>query len=75
MSQQTQTKTKSADEDLKLKLTGSAKAPGLSSYSSFDNTPSIGTEFRAHTSDDKAVLSIQDVLKDDEKLKQLGRLV
>ena len=47
----------------------------LRDFSSFDATPSIGTEFRAHSTDGKPILSIRDVLGDDIKLKALGRLV
>lgn len=47
----------------------------LRQYSSFDNSPSIGTEFREFSKEGKPVLDIRDVLGDDAKLKALGRLV
>ena len=47
----------------------------LREYASFDNTPSVGTEFKSLTKDGKPILDIQDVLRDDAKLKALGRLV
>lgn len=48
----------------------------LRAYSHFDSTPSIGTEFRDSPSKDgKSVLSIRDILGNDERLKALGRLV
>ncbi|AAW42644.1 hypothetical protein CNBC0390 [Cryptococcus deneoformans B-3501A] len=48
----------------------------LRAYSHFDSTPSIGTEFRDSPSKDgKPVLSIRDILGNDERLKALGRLV
>jgi hypothetical protein len=47
----------------------------LRQYSSFDNSPSIGTEFREFSKEGKPVLSIREVLGDDSKLKALGRLV
>ncbi|EJT51501.1 taurine dioxygenase [Trichosporon asahii var. asahii CBS 2479] len=47
----------------------------LKAYSSFDNTPSIGTEFREFAKDGKPVLDIRTVLADDTKLAALGRLV
>ncbi|KIR57510.1 taurine dioxygenase [Cryptococcus bacillisporus CA1873] len=48
----------------------------LRAYSHFDSTPSIGTEFRDSPSKDgKPVLSIRDILRNDERLKALGRLV
>jgi hypothetical protein len=47
----------------------------LREYASFDNSPSIGTEFREFSKDGKPVLSIKEVLQDESKLKALGRLV
>lgn len=47
----------------------------LQSYSSFDSTPSIGTEFTSTSTNGKPVLDIRDVLADEAKLKALGRLV
>lgn len=47
----------------------------LRQYSSFDNSPSIGTEFREFSKEGKPVLDIREVLSDDAKLKALGRLV
>lgn len=48
----------------------------LRAYSHFDSTPSIGTEFRDSPSKDgKPVLTIRNILGNDERLKALGRLV
>jgi len=47
----------------------------LRKYSSFDNSPSIGTEFREFSKEGKPVLDIRSVLGDETKLKALGRLV
>jgi len=47
----------------------------LRKYSSFDNSPSIGTEFREFSKEGKPVLDIRAVLGDESKLKALGRLV
>jgi hypothetical protein len=47
----------------------------LRKYSSFDNSPSIGTEFREFSKEGKPVLDIRSVLGDESKLKALGRLV
>lgn len=47
----------------------------LRQYSSFDNSPSIGTEFREFSKEGKPVLDIRQVLGDEAKLKALGRLV
>jgi hypothetical protein len=47
----------------------------LRKYSSFDNSPSIGTEFREFSKEGKPVLDIRAVLGDEAKLKALGRLV
>lgn len=47
----------------------------LTTYSSFNSTPSIGTEFPAESKGGKPVLDIRDVLADQAKLKALGRLV
>jgi hypothetical protein len=47
----------------------------LRKYSSFDNSPSIGTEFREFSKEGKPVLDIRSVLGDEIKLKALGRLV
>lgn len=47
----------------------------LTSYSHFDSTPAIGTEFRAYSPDGKPVLSIRDILGNEDRLKALGRLV
>jgi hypothetical protein len=59
--------------------TASAPAPtptvDLRQYSSFDNSPSIGTEFREFSKEGKPILDIREVLGDDSKLKALGRLV
>ena len=55
----------------------STPAPAFSfdRYSNFQSTPAIGIEFRAYSPDGKPVLSIRDVLGNDERLKALGRLV
>lgn len=47
----------------------------LQKFSSFDSTPSIGTEFRALSNDGKPTLSIRAVLESDENLKALSQLV
>jgi hypothetical protein len=47
----------------------------LRKYSSFDNSPSIGTEFREFSKEGKPVLDIRSVLGDESRLKALGRLV
>lgn len=48
----------------------------LRAYSHFDSIPSIDTEFRDSPSKDgKPVLSIRDILRNDERLNALGRLV
>jgi hypothetical protein len=47
----------------------------LRTYSSFDSTPSIGTEFLSVSTDGKPVLDIRNVLADEAQLKALGRLV
>jgi hypothetical protein len=47
----------------------------LRKYSSFDNSPSIGTEFREFSKEGKPVLDIRSVLGDETKLKALGQLV
>ena len=47
----------------------------LRQYSSFDNSPSIGTEFREFSKEGKPILDIRAVLGDESKLKALGRLV
>ncbi|WWC69056.1 uncharacterized protein I206_102992 [Kwoniella pini CBS 10737] len=47
----------------------------LRSYSHFDATPSIGTEFRAYSPDGKPTLSVRDILGNAEREKALGRLV
>lgn len=63
-------------ETLKLKLQAtSIEAADLRRFSHFDASPAIGTEFRAYSPDGKPTLSIREVLKDDAKLKALGRLV
>ena len=55
--------------------TPSAPTVDLRKYSSFDNSPSIGTEFREFSKEGKPVLDIREVLGDETKLKALGRLV
>jgi hypothetical protein len=82
---QTLTETVSAPiETLKLKLQATSldtpapaapTAADLRQFSHFDASPAIGTEFRAYSPDGKPTLSIREVLKDDAKLKALGRLV
>ena len=76
---QTLTETVSAPiETLKLKLQATSldlTPANLRRYSHFDASPAIGTEFRAYSPDGKPTLSIREVLKDDAKLKALGRLV
>lgn len=67
-------------ESLKAKVAAlhvepSSSSTSLRTYSSFDNTPAIGTEFREYSKDGKPVLSIRDVLQDENKLRALGRLV
>ena len=47
----------------------------LQSYSSFQSTPSIGTEFRALSNDGKPTLSIREVLRKEILVKELGQLV
>ncbi|KAG7528254.1 hypothetical protein FFLO_06286 [Filobasidium floriforme] len=44
-------------------------------YSNFAATPATGTEFRAFSTDGKPTLSIREVLEDEQKLAQLGKLV
>jgi hypothetical protein len=44
-------------------------------YSNFAATPATGTEFRAISTDGKPTLSIREVLADEQKLAQLGKLV
>ena len=44
-------------------------------YASFDATPSTGTEFRSVSTDGRPTLSIRDVLDNEQKLAQLGKLV
>jgi hypothetical protein len=44
-------------------------------YSNFAATPATGTEFRAISTDGKPTLSIREVLEDEQKLAQLGKLV
>jgi hypothetical protein len=46
-----------------------------SKYSNFAATPATGTEFRAISTDGKPTLSIREVLEDEQKLAQLGKLV
>lgn len=58
-----------------LTLQATAPTVNLREYASFDNSPSIGTEFREYSKDGKPILSIREVLKDEAKLKALGRLV
>jgi hypothetical protein len=53
-----------------LRSTGS-----LDIYSSFDVTPSIGTEFREISKDNKQVLLLEDVLNDERKLRDLAVLM
>jgi hypothetical protein len=74
---QTLTDTVSAPiETLKLKLQAThIESADLRQFSHFDANPAIGTEFRSYSPDGKPVLSIREVLKDDAKLKALGRLV
>lgn len=76
---QTQTQTESTGpiESLKLRLqaTDITETADLRTYSHFDTNPAIGTEFRAYSPDGKPTLSIREVLKDEAKLKALGRLV
>lgn len=72
---QTVESLKQAVGGLTLNANGSLPTVDLRQYSSFDNTPSIGTEFKSITKDGKPILSIGDVLKDEAKLKALGRLV
>jgi hypothetical protein len=55
--------------------TPSTPTVDLRKYSSFDNSPSIGTEFREFSKEGKPVLNIREVLGDESKLKALGRLV
>jgi hypothetical protein len=55
--------------------TPSTPTVDLRKYSSFDNSPSIGTEFREFSKEGKPVLDIRSVLGDETKLKALGRLV
>jgi hypothetical protein len=55
--------------------TPSTPTVDLRKYSSFDNSPSIGTEFREFSKEGKPVLDIRSVLGDESKLKALGRLV
>jgi hypothetical protein len=44
-------------------------------YSNFAATPATGTEFRSISTDGKPTLSIREVLEDEHKLAQLGKLV
>ncbi|UZJ53609.1 hypothetical protein CBS101457_002929 [Exobasidium rhododendri] len=58
--------------------TSTVNAPSsapLRAFSNFDSTPSIGTEFRQVSTDGKEVLSIQKVLKNEDLLGALSRLV
>ena len=66
---------KQAVGSLTLNANPSLSTPNLREYASFDNTPSIGTEFKSLTKDGKPILDIRDVLNDDAKLKALGKLV
>ncbi|WVQ81151.1 hypothetical protein IAT38_003273 [Cryptococcus sp. DSM 104549] len=52
-----------------------AKPFDIRSYAHFDSTPSIGTEFRAHSREGKPILSIRDILGKEDRLRALGRLV
>lgn len=47
----------------------------IRSFSHFDCTPSIGTEFRAVTTDERPAIGIRDILGNDQRIKSLGRLV
>lgn len=47
----------------------------IRSYSNFDSTPATGTEFRTVSNDGKPILTVRDILGNDERLKALGRLV
>lgn len=47
----------------------------LRQYAHFDNSPSIGTEFKSYDKNGKPVITIREVLADETKLKALGRLV
>lgn len=47
----------------------------FSAYSSLDNTPVIGTEFRDYSRDGKPVLDIRTILGNEARLRALGRLV
>ncbi|WVQ62898.1 uncharacterized protein L199_001047 [Kwoniella botswanensis] len=59
----------------KVSVTETNESFDLRSYSHFDATPSIGTEFRAYSPDGKPTLSIRDILGNTEREKALGRLV
>jgi alpha-ketoglutarate-dependent taurine dioxygenase len=59
----------------KVNTTVASSSSPLRAYSQFNNTPATGTEFRSVSSDGKPVLTIADVLKDDEKLRALATLV
>lgn len=59
----------------KLALNGDVGVIDLRTYSHFDATPVLGTEFRDYSRDGKPTLSIKEVLADDRKIKALGRLV
>ncbi len=62
--------TKAAAHRAPLRSTGS-----LDNYSSFDVTPFIGTEFRELSKDNKEILLLSDVLKDEQKLRDLAVLM
>lgn len=72
---QTVESLKQAVGNLTLNASTSTPALNLREYASFDNTPSIGTEFKSVTKDGKPILDVRAVLGDDAKLKALGRLV
>ncbi|WVQ83416.1 hypothetical protein IAT38_005557 [Cryptococcus sp. DSM 104549] len=53
----------------------SSKPFDFANYAHFEATPSIGTEFRAHSREGKPILSIRDILGKEDRLRALGRLV
>ena len=76
----TSTATTQTIESLKSKvgsLTLQPQTPAfdLRQYAHFDSTPSIGTEFRSYSKKGEPTLTIRDVLKDEGKLRALGKLV